>query len=109
MHRTLPIGKTPRSRITQQQKHLPKYVWSGAAANDPVPRLQDTLDTATEVGASVGSVPMGALFPVVGTLAEAVAGVNDFLNDSDHGGYIGQNPTASQFGANVFHVASGDD
>lgn len=72
------------------------HVWAGSAANDPVPRLRDAVDAASNNFVFVDPGP----------------GVDHFFSDlfgtDTHGGWFGQNPVSSDFGATVFKVAPGD-
>lgn len=65
------------------------HVWAGAASNDPVP----TLNYVTSAGEMA--------IPIVGAYWS-------MLDDHKGGGWFGQNPVTSDFGGNVFAVASGD-
>ena len=73
------------------------HVWAGAAANDPVPTLRDAVQAESNNFVFVDPGPSVDHF------------IQNLTGGSTYGGWFGQNPTASQFGANVFHVAPGDD
>ncbi|MBS2545386.1 hypothetical protein KGQ19_00740 [Catenulispora sp. NL8] len=74
----------------------PGHVWAGAAANDPVPVLSDVVQSQSN----------NFVFVDPGKSVDHF--IEDLLGTNTHGGWFGQNPAASQFGANVFHVAPGD-
>ncbi|NUP54145.1 MAG: hypothetical protein HOW97_43535 [Catenulispora sp.] len=80
----------------------PEHVWSGSAANDPVPQLQTSTDNMV-----LGPVT-GPLGPVGGIVKGGLDQLFTHTGVDNHGGWFGMNPATSDFRGNVFPVAVGD-